>query len=229
MNKRNTQESQPSSEDPLDKDRKSIAKELKKANKHARKRNKLMTKQYQQSLLDHELAERRYLIEKSALQPKFTLVVTEFLTCEPDFVNDPEQASEAKFLADHGVGAEQQALRFRVEAKGGADYMRPNIVIKQLGEQADERAYCMSERTFFIDVASLDLSESATSTVAYFVYRDRTTLPVVHKYRLNQRTGSALLRWDATHVDTVYVKSDQMSAPINTSDECAELFKNSVY
>ncbi len=209
------------------KDQKRALKELKKTNKHAAKHNRLIKQQIRQAALEYELTERQYLIDKSALQPKFRLTVTEFLTCEPDFVNDPEQASEAKFLADRGVRQDQRALKIRLESEGGAPYMHPNILFKQKGQSNhDDRIYAMNEKTFFIDIASLDLTESTTSTMAYLVYRDRTTLPVLHQYQLTQRQGSALLRWDVQHLDTVYATNKDNTKTLNTHSGCAELFSD---
>lgn len=214
---------------------KTLAAGIKKSNKIAAKHYRLAKHQYQQSALNYELAERQYLIEKSALQPRFRLSVSEFLTCEPDFVNDPEQASEAKFLSEFGVANDQRALRIKVHVKGDAPYMRPQIVIKKLPDRGSERLdnqalgndriYKMTESTYFIDVASMDLTATANSTVAYFVYRDRTTLPVLHKYRLRQRQDSALLRWDAIHLDTLYANSNQDLQGLHTAEGCAALFE----
>lgn len=205
---------------------KDLAAALKQSNRHASKRNRLAEMQHQQSVLNYEQEQRRYLIEKSNLQPTFRLSVTEFLTCEPDFVNDPEQASEAKFLSDFGVGVDQRALRIKVHVKGDVPYMRPSIVLAKhaQGKVKDEQIYSMSELIYFVDVASMALTEENGSTDAYFVYRDKTTLPVLHKYRLAPRKNSALLRWDATHLDTLFASSHKDLEATKTSAGCAALF-----
>lgn len=197
----------------------------KQSNKHARKRNRLAKRQHEQLVLNYEQAERQYLIEKSRMQPKFRLSVTEFLMCEPDFMNDPEQASEAKYLADFGVGVDARVLRIKVDVKGDMEYMRPSIIIeKSKNNDADERAYAMTELIYFVPVASIELSGSDNSSTAYLVYRDKTTLPVVHKYRLTQQLDSALRRWEAVHLDTVYATSHKNLSTLNSSMGCAELF-----
>ncbi len=211
-------------------DLKKIAKALKKANKLARKRNRLARQQYQQSVLDYELAERQYLIDKSALQPRFRISITEFLSSEPDFINDPEQASEAKFLSECGVAYDSRALRIKVHVKGDAPYMRPRVVIKQRSQEQikDERVFSMTELIHFIDVDSLDVPKGEKSTTAFLVYRDRTSLPVLHKYRLTQRQDAALLRWDAEHLDTLYANTQHDLRELNTSTGCEALFRGRV-
>jgi hypothetical protein len=199
---------------------------LDETNKHARKSNKLAKRQLRQSVLDHEQAERHYLIEKSSLQPKFRLLVTEFLTCEPDFVNDPEQASEAKYLAEKGVGLEQRVLRLKLETKGGADYMRPSIVFGKIEKTADERAYAMTDLIYFAELASVDAADGDGCITVFLVYRDKTTLPVIHKYRLSPNHDVALPRWDAVLLDTVYVESHRDSPQLNSSAVCATYFDN---
>lgn len=197
-----------------------------KSNKHARKRNRLAKREYQQSVLNYEQAERQYLLEKSSIQPSFRLSVTEFLTCEPDFVNDPEQASEAKYLSDLGMGVDERVLRVRVRVAGEADYMRPTIVMETLAEgEADERAHSMTELLYFMPVAHLDTTTTAGSMV-YLVYRDKTTLPVIHKFLLKQQHGSALSRWDTVHLDTAYAMSHKSQSRFNRSSACAALFSD---
>ena len=200
-------------------------KEFKKSNKHARKRNRLAKRQYQQSVLNYEQVERQYLIEKSHLQPSFRLSVTEFLTCEPDFVNDPEQASEAKFVFGYGVGLDERVLRIKVHVKGDAEYMRPSLVITRDAEGiVDERAFAMSELLYFVPADSIYISPESGACEVYLVYQDKTTLPVIHKYRLVQRNDSALPRWDAFHCDTVYARSHKGVSSYEKSDGCAALF-----
>jgi len=197
---------------------------FKEHNKHARKRNRLAKKQYQQSVLNHEQVERQYLIEKSRLQPSFRLSATEFLMCEPDFVNDPEQASEAKFVSGFGIELDERVLRIKLHVKGDAEYMRPNLVIPRSNEQqGDEHAYAMSELIYFVDVDSVQVSKAGSLDV-YLVYQDKTTLPVIHKYQLVQRNDSTLPRWDASHVDTVYAASHKNVLSYKNSAGCEALF-----
>lgn len=197
---------------------------IEQSNRHARRRNKLAKRQHRQSVLNYEQAERQYLIEKSKLQPKFRLTVTEFLTCEPDFVNDPEQANEAKYLSDQGVAIEQRVLRFKLETKGGADYMRPSIVVRQLGNTSDHRTLSMTDLIYFVEVAKLDIAESDDCITVFLVYRDKTTLPVIHKYRLTPNHDLALPRWDAVQLDIAYVGSHKDSPRLNNSAACAHFF-----
>jgi hypothetical protein len=199
---------------------------LSEANKHARKSNKLAKQQLRQTVLDHEQAERHYLIEKSSLQPKFRLLVTEFLTCEPDFVNDPEQASEAKYLAQQGIGLEQRVLRLKFETKANADYMRPSIVVSRLDKSVDQRAYSMTDLIYFAELSSIDAAGGNGCITVFLVYRDKTTLPVIHKYQLSPNNDVALPRWDATLLDTVYVGSHKHSLCLNSADGCATYFDN---
>ncbi|MFT6099386.1 MAG: hypothetical protein ACJAYF_001931 [Arenicella sp.] len=197
---------------------------IKESNKHARKRNKLAKRQHRQSVLDYEQAQRQYLIEKSRLQPKFRLSVTEFLTCEPDFVNDPEQASEAKYLAGQGVGIEQRVLRLKLDTKGDADYMRPSIVISQANRAADQRAYSMTDLIYFVEVATIDTTDEHGGITVFLVYRDKTTLPVIHKFRLTPNHDLALPRWDTVQLDTAYVGSHKDFPSLNSSTACAQFF-----
>lgn len=197
---------------------------VRESNKHARKRNRLAKLEYQQSVLNYEQAERQYLLEKSSLQPSFRLSVTEFLTCEPDFVNDPEQASEAKYLSDLGIGVDERVLRIRIRVVGEADYLRPSIVMETQAEgEKDQRAYSMTELIYFFPVDSIGMADRSGSMV-YLVYRDKTTLPVIHKFRLTQQQDSALSRWDAVHLDTAYAMSHKSQSAFNYSAGCAVLF-----
>lgn len=197
---------------------------IKASNKQARKRNKLAKRQYRQSVLDYEQAERQYLIEKSSLQPKFKLSVTEFLTCEPDFVNDPEQASEAKYLSEQGVSLEQRVLRLKLDTKGDADYMRPSIVIGNANKTADQRAHSMTDLIYFAEVAHIVAADGDGCITVFLVYRDKTTLPVIHKFRLTQNHDLALPRWDTVQLDTAFVGSHKDSPSLNSSIACAQFF-----
>lgn len=198
---------------------------LNKHNKLALRRNRLAKRQHQQEILNYEQGERRYLLEKSYLQPTFRLSVTEFLSCEPDFMNDPEQASEAKFLAELGVGVDQSVIRMRVHVKGDAEYMRPSIVIPSAQSNVmDERAHSMTDLIYFATVDSINIAEEDESTLLYLVYRDKTTLPVVLKYKLARQLESALRRWDATHLDTVFVTSHRALSRLHSAAGCADLF-----
>jgi len=208
---------------------KQILSALKKHNKYARKRNWLAKHQHQQSILNYEQAERQYLIEKSSMQPTFRLTVTEFLMCEPNFMNDPEQAGEAQYLSDLGVSVDERVLRIKVHVKGDAEYMRPSIVIEKSDKGLDERAHSMTELIYFVPVASINISNDLKSSSAYLVYRDKTTLPVIHKYRLMQQQDSALRRWDAVHLDTVYASSHKDLPMLNSSKGCAALFNEREY
>lgn len=198
---------------------------FKESNKQARKRNRLAKRQYKQSVLNYEQVERQYLIEKSRLQPTFKLSVTEFLTCEPDFVNDPEQAGEAKYLADSGIGVDERVLRIKLQVKNDAEYMQPSIVIQKTESNvSDERTLAMSDLLYFVPVDSVLVSSDKSGMELFLVYRDKTTLPVIHKYQLVQRYDSALLRWDVSHLDTVYVSSHKKLQSFNSASGCAALF-----
>ncbi len=197
----------------------------KQSNKQARKRNRIAKRQLRQSILNYEQLERQYLIEKSALQPTFKLFVTEFLMFEPDFLNDPEVASEAVYLANLGVEIEQRVLRFRLRVKGDAEYRRPSLVIQRLGQVGDdETTYSMNELLYFIPLADIGTDDNVDSFLAYFVYRDKTTLPVVHKYQIAQRQDSTLRRWEVTHLDTAYAGSHKNISALKTSTGCEALF-----
>ena len=202
---------------------------IKESNTHAQKRNRLTKRQYKQSVLNYEQVERQYLIEKSRLQPEFRLSVTEFLACEPDFLNDPEQAGEAKYLADLGLEVDQRVLRIKLDVKGDAIYMQPSIVIEtsqKAESRADERVHAMTERLYFVGAESINIDQSTDSIDVYLVYRDKTTLPVIHKYRLIKRAESTLLRWDAMHLDTAYVSSHKKLSRFKSAAGCARLFAN---
>lgn len=199
----------------------------KKSNKHAAKRNRLAKHAHQQSVLNYEQAERQYLIEKSRLQPSFKLAATELLACEPDFLNDPEQAAEAKYIADLGVNVDERVLRIKIQVKGEAEYLQPNLIIQRKeSELSDERVGSLSKLLYFIPMSEVFVHEGTHSIDVYFVYFDMTTLPVIHKYQLTQQKNSALQRWDSAHLDTVYITNDKAFSELKKSSGCATLFIN---
>ena len=195
-------------------------------NKHARKRNRIAKRQLHQAQLNYEQVERQYLIEKSHLQPTFKLSVTEFLTCEPDFLNDPEQATEAKFLSGVGISIDERVLRINLEVKGDAVYMQPSIVIGKTQLSDDEQAFDMTDKLYFVAVDQVNVDQQAGTLDVYLVYRDKTTLPVIHKYKLVKRPDSTLLRWDAMHLDTVYVSSHKKVSRLKNAAGCADYFSD---
>lgn len=198
---------------------------LKESNDLAHQRFRLAEQAYQQSVLNYEQVERQYLIEKSHLQPRFRLFVSEFLMSEPDFLNDPELASEAAFLSSFGVAIDERVLRFRLDVKGDAQYMRPSLVIGKQRKQADnECAHSMSDLLYFIPANRIDFSDDLHSFPIYFVYRDKTTLPVVHKYQVTQQHDSTLSRWNVVHLDTGYAVSHKNLAIFNSAAGCEQLF-----
>ncbi len=200
---------------------------LNERNKLARKHNRLGKRQHQQAVLNYEQAERQYLIEKAHLQPSFRLSATEMLSSEPDFVNDPEQATEAKFLADKGVKVDQRVIRLKLHVKGEAEYLRPSLVIQASDKNIDdERTLSMTDLLYFVELDNVGLSGEPLSFLAFFVYRDKTTLPVVHKFRLTQQRESSLLRWEAEHLDTAFAKSHKVIKNLNNTDGCAALFSD---
>ncbi len=185
----------------------------------------MLKKQYAQSLLAYEQTERLYLLEKSKLQPSFTLSVTEFLLCEPDFMNDPEQASEAQFLTGQGMKSEERVVRFHFSVKGGADYLRPSLVLGLKGDQKfDDCAFAMNELLYFAPVDRLKFVKDSDSFVVYFVYRDKTSLPIVLKYRISKREGSSLLRWETDHLDTIYGMTHHRLSLLKQFTGCEALF-----
>lgn len=197
---------------------------LNESNKHARKKNRIAKRQLRQSVLNCEQVERQYLIEKSHLQPRFKLSATEFLTCEPDFLNDPEQATEAKFLCDVGISIDERVLRINLDVKGDAIYMQPSIVIGKAKPVDDEQAFDMTGKLYFVSVDQVSVDQSTGVLDVYLVYRDKTTLPVIHKYQLVKRSGSTLLRWDAMHMDTIYVTSHKNLSNLKSAAGCAGFF-----
>jgi len=199
---------------------------FKESNKHARKKNIIAKQQLKQSLLNYEQVERQYLIEKSHLQPIFKLSITEFLTCEPDFLNDPEQATEAKFLSGVGIGSDERVLRIQLDVKGDEVYMQPSIVIGKNNPVDDEQAFDMTDKLYFVAVEQVTVDQSTKELDVYLVYRDKTTLPVIHKYKLVKRTNSNLLRWDALHLDTVYVSSHKKMPLLKSATGCEGYFIN---
>lgn len=210
----------------LKKDLQQVIETFKESNEHAQRRNELAQKELHQSKLNYEQVERQYLIEKSRLQPIFRLSATEFLSCEPDFLNDPEQATEAKFLADAGIGVDERVLRISMEVTGEGVYMQPSLVIGKVSNDADEQAMSMTDKLYFITVEQAAIDESNNSLDVYLVYRDKTTLPVIHKYQLVKRSGSTLLRWDPMHMDTYYVSSHTHRNRLKKAEGCAEFFSN---
>lgn len=199
---------------------------LERSNKLSKRRNKLAKKQYQQSLADFEQAERLYLIEKSKVQPVFRLDVTEFLLCEPDFMNDPEQAGEAKFLKQRGVSLDSRILRIQLHVRGEKSYMRPSLVTSLVNadKSSDERLMSISETLYFLPVDSLRFTEELGTSSLFLVYRDKTTLPVIHRYRLTQQPDSDLRRWNVEHLDSVFAKSDERFSNFRVSSLCEGLF-----
>ncbi|GAA6138119.1 hypothetical protein NBRC116583_18660 [Arenicella sp. 4NH20-0111] len=186
----------------------------------------MLKKQYAQSLLAYEQTERLYLLEKSKLQPSFTLSVTEFLLCEPDFMNDPEQATEAQFVLQCGLEIDERILRFTLNVSGGAEYLKPSFVVAQTEtSKLDDRAFAMSETLYFLPVRSVSLPRMPDSFLAYFVYRDRTTMPVILKYHICREESSQLLRWEAHHQDTVFAMSHVNISALSNADDCAKLFQ----
>ncbi len=203
----------------------------KKNNKYARKRNRLAKKQQRQSELNYHQSERLYLLEKSKMQPRFRLTASEFLLNKPDFVNNPEQASEAKFLVENGFNIEQRVVRFKLEVKQEAPFMRPAMVVaaKAGNAQDNERILTMTSRIFFAALDSIEL-ESTENTAAehrfnlYLVYYDQTTLPVALKFKVTQQHDSRLLRWEVEHVDTAFALSRHEKNALNMSKACEQLF-----
>lgn len=194
-------------------------------NKSARKRNRLAKRQLRQDELNYEQLERQYLMEKSNLQPSFKLSVSEFLLSEPDFLSDPEVASEAAYLIDQGFDVEESILRIRVQLIGGGECRRPSLVIARTQSmEPDERVYSMSEGLYFIRLAEINIAKHAPEFISYFVYRDKTTLPVVHKYQVAQLENSTLRRWEVSHLDTIFASSHKGLSALNHSLGCADLF-----
>ena len=201
--------------------------EQKKQSTHAKKQNLLSAEQLQQNQLKMEQTERLYLLEKSKLQPKFKLSVTEFLLCEPDFMADPEQASEAKFLTDLGIKVDERVLRFQVSVVEKGEYLRPRLVIKR-GHQKNGKdlALCMNERLYFLSFNALSSKKDYDAFDTFWVYQDQTTLPVLQKFHVSQQKDSKLTRWNAAHQDTVYALAKHAAKTLNSAKGCSELFGN---
>ena len=100
--------------------------------------------------------------------------------------------------------------------------MRPAVVTK-MKAQGDELALSMTEHLYFVPFASMSLAENNISTV-YLIYRDKTTLPVLHKFQLSQQADSDLRRWEAVHLDTVFASSHKGLLALNTFEGCQRLF-----
>jgi len=207
--------------DDLVKQMSAIASALEESNQLTRKKNRIAKRQHKQSKLNYEQVERQYLIEKSALQPLFSVSVSEFLTCEPDFVNDPEQASEVKFLAEQGVGVDERVIRVSMKVKGEAPYMQPSLVVRGFDtcERGTQCAYAMSDLLYFIPAKNIKTQDANQQIDAYWVYKDRTTLAVLHHYQFTKRKGATLLRWDIAHLDTAYVASHRHKSSFNYAKE----------
>ena len=195
--------------------------------KHLKKQNRLARSQIEQDSLRFEQAERLYLLEKSKLQPSFKLTVTEFLLCEADFMNDPEQAGEAKFLKDLGIEIDERVLRFQVNLEEKGQYLRPRLVIDRDDIKNDyDLAFSMHDRLYFLPFSRLSDNSNQSTFDAYWVYQDQTTLPVIHKYSITQQKESSLMRWNAFHEDTVFGLTKQKSKSFNSSEACKLLFDN---
>ena len=201
--------------------------EQKKQSKHSKKQIRLAKEQIQQSQLKIEQTERLYLLEKSKLQPKFKLSVTEFLLCKPDFMADPEQASEAKFLTDLGVEIDERVLRFEISVVEKGQYLRPRLIItREQSEDGKDLAYSMAERLYFLPFNMLSNKSDYDAFDTYWVYHDQTTLPVIQKYHVSQQKGSKLTRWNATHEDTVFALTKHSSESFNSSQACQQIFSH---
>ena len=199
--------------------------EQKQQNKHSTKRNALSQQKLQLDQLRLDQAERLYLLEKSKLQASFKLSVTEFLLCEPNFMVDPEQAGEAKFLTDLGVEIDERVLRLQVTVVQKGQILRPRLVIKNNHKKnSDDLAFAMSEKLYFLPVKRLCEGVSTQAFDAYWVYHDQTTLPVLQKYRISQQQDSSLARWNVVHEDTVFALAKHSLDTLNLSDGCQSLF-----
>lgn len=204
-----------------------LASAQKKHLKHLKTRNHLAKAQINQDSLKFEQTERLYLLEKSKLQPKFKLNVTEFLLCEADFMNDPEQAGEAKFLADRGIEVDERILRFQVNLEHKGQYLRPRLIISRDNiDSDDDLAFSMHDRLYFLPFSELSNSAQHSAFDAYWVYQDQTTLPVIQKHRITQQKDSSLMRWNAVHEDTVFALSKRPSRSFTSSESCRQLFQN---
>ena len=215
------------SQNDLTKEMSKLVAEQKKQSKHSKKQIRLAKEQIQQSQLKIEQTERLYLLEKSKLQPKFKLSVTEFLLCKPDFMADPEQASEAKFLTDLGVEIDERVLRFEISVVEKGQYLRPRLIItREQSKNGEDLAYSMAERLYFLPVSMLSNKSDYDAFDTYWVYHDQTTLPVIQKYHVSQQKGSKLTRWSATHEDTVFALAKHSPESFNSSRACQQVFDN---
>ena len=206
----------------------SLVKAQKKHIKHLKQKNRLARSKIEQDSLRFEQTERLYLLEKSKLQPSFKLSVTEFLLCEADFMNDPEQAGEAKFLKDLGIEIDERVLRFQVNLEEKGQYLRPHLVIDRDDIENDhdlhDLAFSMHDRLYFLPFSRLSDNSNKSAFDAYWVYQDQTTLPVIQKYSIAQQKESSLMRWNAVHEDTIFGLTKQKSKSFNSSETCKVLF-----
>ena len=211
---------------------------IRKKNKYAKQQNRLLKKQVVQSKLDHQQAERLYLLEKSKIQPTFKLSVSEFLLSRPDFVNDPEHAMEADFLVKSGYSVDQRILRFKLSDNGKGQFLRPALLVNSASQNISEkdkygdRLLSMTPQIFFASIDSLAFKVDENNIDehdfnAYLIYRDQTTLPVVLKFRISQLLKSKLMRWEVEHVDTVFVGARNQLKKLRTGVSCEQLFENS--
>ena len=128
-----------------------LVKHQKKRNKLAKRQNQIAEAQLAQSQYTFEQTERLYLLEKSKLQPKFSLQVTEFLLCEPDYMNDPEQAGEAKFLTDHDIAVDERVVRFQINVIEKGQHLRPRLVVTRTGvNKEDDLAMALTGKLYFL-------------------------------------------------------------------------------
>lgn len=199
----------------------------KKRNKLAKRHNKLAEAQLEHQKNAFEQTERLYLIEKSKLQPRFKLNVSEFLLCEPNYMNDPEQAGEAKFLTDLGFKVDERILRFHVNVIEKEPYLRPRLLVGQKENERDnDFAFSLTDKLYFLPFDLLSTKADETAFDVYFVYQDQTTLPIVQRHRISQQQGSSLMRWNSAHEDTVFTLSKQTLSNLDSAEGCALLFKN---
>lgn len=229
-----------------------LAKAQRKHTMHLKLQNRLARAQIDQDNLRFEQTERLYLLEKSKLQPSFKLNVTEFLLCEADFMNDPEQAGEAKFLKDSGINIDERVIRFQVNLEEKGQYLRPRLIIDRDNIESEntvrestvnegsnkhyaednnsssehDLAISMHDRLYFLPFNQLSKNSQHSAFDVYWVYQDQTSLPVIHKYLITQQKDSSLMRWNAVHVDTVFGLTKQMSESFNSAEGCKLLFSN---
>jgi hypothetical protein len=82
----------------------------------------------------------------------------------------------------------------------------------------------MSEYVYFVSLGEAEANTNVENLIVYFVYRDQTTLPVLHKYKLIKEFDSALQRWQVLQIDTVYAKTSTSLMSLETVVECEQLF-----